>query len=113
MTMNLILVYWNMIMDCVVRYKNIMLIVEMKFEELILKLIHTDLRSQTTTVPPSNIMGSSLGADHAFGWYINQLESDLNGFIVTDPKSTPADLHRSHQLETIEGKTCINTYIIV
>jgi hypothetical protein len=50
--MNLILVHWNMIMDCVVRYKNIMLIVEMKFEELTLKLVHTDLRSQTTTVPP-------------------------------------------------------------
>jgi hypothetical protein len=52
MAMNLILVHWNIIMDCVIRYKNMMLIGEMKFEELTLKLIHTDLRSQTTTVPP-------------------------------------------------------------
>jgi hypothetical protein len=60
MVMNLILVHWNIIIDCVVRYKNMMLIAEMKFEELILKLVHTDIRSQTTTVPPSNILGPSL-----------------------------------------------------
>jgi hypothetical protein len=64
--MNLILVHWNMIMDCVVRYKNIMLIVEMKFEELTLKLVHTDLRSQTTTIPSSNILGPSLVARGIF-----------------------------------------------
>jgi hypothetical protein len=40
-----------MIMDCIIRYKNMMLIAKMKFEEFILKLVHTDLRSQTTTVP--------------------------------------------------------------
>jgi hypothetical protein len=45
MTMNLILVHWNMIMDCVIRYKNMMLIAEMKFEELTLKLVHIDLWS--------------------------------------------------------------------
>jgi hypothetical protein len=49
-----------MIMDCVIRYKNMMLIAEIKFEEFILKLVHTDLRSQTTTVPPSNILDPSL-----------------------------------------------------
>jgi hypothetical protein len=41
-----------MIMDCVIRYKNMMLIAKMKFEEFTLKLVHTDLRSQTTMVPP-------------------------------------------------------------
>jgi hypothetical protein len=45
-------------MDCVVRYKNMMLIAEMKFEELTLKLVHTDLRSQTTTVTPIKYSGS-------------------------------------------------------
>ena len=34
------------------------------------------------------------GGDHAFGRYINQLESDLHRFIVTDPKSTPVDMQR-------------------
>jgi glucose-6-phosphate-specific signal transduction histidine kinase len=58
MAMNLILVHWNIIMDCVVRYKNMMLIAEMKFEELTLKLVHTDLRSQTTTVTPIKYSGS-------------------------------------------------------
>jgi hypothetical protein len=47
-----------MIMDCVIRYKNMMLIAKMKFEEFILKLVHTDLRSQTTTVPPIKYSGS-------------------------------------------------------
>jgi hypothetical protein len=51
MAMNLILIHWNMIMDYVIRYKNMMLIAKMKFEEFTLKLVHTDLRSQTTTVP--------------------------------------------------------------
>jgi hypothetical protein len=61
MIMNLILVHWNMIMDCVVRYKNMILIAEMKFKELTLKLVYTDLRSQTTTIPPPlNILGPSL-----------------------------------------------------
>jgi hypothetical protein len=58
--MNLILIHWNMIMDCVIKYKNMMLIVKMKFKEFTLKLVHTDLRSQTTTVPPSNILDPSL-----------------------------------------------------
>jgi hypothetical protein len=35
-----------------------MLIAKMKFEEFILKLVHTDLRSQTTTVPPIKYSGS-------------------------------------------------------
>jgi hypothetical protein len=48
MAMNLILVHWSMILDCVIRYGNMMLITEMKFEELTLKLVRTDLRSQTT-----------------------------------------------------------------
>jgi hypothetical protein len=58
MAMNLILVHWNMIMDCIVRYKNMMLIAEMKFEELTLKLVHIDLWSQTTAVPPIKYSGS-------------------------------------------------------
>jgi hypothetical protein len=40
---NLILTHWNMIIDCVVRYENMMLIAEIKFEELTLKLVCTDL----------------------------------------------------------------------
>jgi hypothetical protein len=48
MAMNLILAHWSMILDCVVRYGNMMLITEMKFEELTLKLIRTNLQSQTT-----------------------------------------------------------------
>jgi hypothetical protein len=48
MAMNLILAHWSMILDCVVKYENMMLITEMKFEELTLKLVRTDLRSQTT-----------------------------------------------------------------
>jgi hypothetical protein len=60
MAMNLILIHWNMIMDCVIRYKNMMLIAKMKFEEFTLKLVHIDLRSQTVTVPPSNILDPSL-----------------------------------------------------
>jgi hypothetical protein len=47
-----------MIMDCVIRYKNMMLIANMKFEEFTLKLVHTDLRSQTTTVLPIKYSGS-------------------------------------------------------
>jgi hypothetical protein len=58
MAINLILVHWNMIMDCVVRYKNMILIAEMKFEKLILKLVHI-LRSQTTQ-SPIKYSGSSL-----------------------------------------------------
>jgi hypothetical protein len=61
MAINLILVHWNIIMDCVVKYKNMMLIAEMKFEELTLKLVYTDLRSQTTTVPPIKYSGSVPG----------------------------------------------------
>jgi hypothetical protein len=48
MAINLILAHWSIILDCVVRYENIMLITDMKFEELTLKLVRTDLRSQTT-----------------------------------------------------------------
>jgi hypothetical protein len=48
MAINLILVHWSLILDCVVRYENMILIIEMKFEELTLKAICTDLRSQTT-----------------------------------------------------------------
>jgi hypothetical protein len=48
MAMNLILLHWSLILDCIVRYENIMLINEMKFEELTLKLVHTNLFSQTT-----------------------------------------------------------------
>ena len=38
MTMNLILVHWSMILGCVVKYENMMLIIERKFEKLTLKL---------------------------------------------------------------------------
>jgi hypothetical protein len=55
-----------MIMDCVIRYKNMMLIAKMKFEEFTLKLVHTDLRSQTIMVPPSNILDPSLCGSHIF-----------------------------------------------
>jgi hypothetical protein len=58
MAINLILIHWNMIMDCIIRYKNIMLIAKMKFKEFTLKLVHTDLQSQTTTVPPIKYSGS-------------------------------------------------------
>jgi hypothetical protein len=45
MTMNLILVHWSIILDCIDRYENIVLITEMKFEEFTLKLVRTNLRS--------------------------------------------------------------------
>jgi hypothetical protein len=48
MTMNLILVHWSIILDCVVKYGNMMLITKMKFEELTLELVRTGLWSQTT-----------------------------------------------------------------
>ena len=48
MVMNLILAHWSMVLDCIVRYGNMMLITEMKLEQLTLKLVCTDLRSQTT-----------------------------------------------------------------
>ena len=48
MAMNLILAHWSMILDCVVKYENMMLITSMKFERLTLKLVCTDLRFQTT-----------------------------------------------------------------
>jgi hypothetical protein len=48
MVMNLILIHWSMILDCVLRYGNMMLIIGMKFEELTLELVRTDLRSKTT-----------------------------------------------------------------
>jgi hypothetical protein len=41
--MNLILVHWNMIMDCIVRYGIMMLINVMKFDELTFKLVHIDV----------------------------------------------------------------------
>jgi hypothetical protein len=47
-----------MIMDCVIRYKNMMLIAKIKFEEFILKLVYTDLRSRTTMVTPIKYSGS-------------------------------------------------------
>jgi hypothetical protein len=48
MVMNLILIHWSMILDCVLRYGNMMLITGMKFEELTLELVRTDLRSKIT-----------------------------------------------------------------
>jgi hypothetical protein len=45
--MNLILLHWSLIIYDVVRYENIMLFNEIKFEELILMLVHTNLLSQT------------------------------------------------------------------
>jgi hypothetical protein len=48
MAMNLILVHWSMILDYVIKYGNMMLVIEMKFKELTLELVHTDLWSQTT-----------------------------------------------------------------
>jgi hypothetical protein len=47
MTINLILVHCSLILDYVIRYENIMLINDMKFEELTLMLVHTNLFSQT------------------------------------------------------------------
>jgi hypothetical protein len=80
MAMNLILIHWNMIMDCVIRYKNMMLIAKMKFKEFTLKLVHINLRSQTTTVsdyhgPPIKYSGSVPG-------YIYQIRIDLLEFLV-------------------------------
>jgi hypothetical protein len=48
MIMNLILVHWSLILDYIVKYGNIMLINKMKFKELTLILVLTNLFSQTT-----------------------------------------------------------------
>jgi hypothetical protein len=48
MPINLILVHWSMILDCVIRYGIMMLIRGIKFKELALKLVHTDVISQCT-----------------------------------------------------------------
>jgi hypothetical protein len=54
--MNLILVHWSLILDCVVRYGNIMLINGMKFDELTLKLVRTNLSSKSTQNPEIQII---------------------------------------------------------
>jgi hypothetical protein len=64
-------------MDCVIRYKNMMLIAKMKFEEFILKLVYTDLRSQTTMVPPSNILDPSLTVAEATPWPLGVVRPPL------------------------------------
>jgi hypothetical protein len=48
MAINLILVPWSIILDCIIRYGNMMLITEMKFKELTLELVHTNLWPKTT-----------------------------------------------------------------
>jgi hypothetical protein len=54
--MNLILVHWSLILDCVVRYGSIMLINGMKFDELTLKLVRTNLSTHTTQNPEIEII---------------------------------------------------------
>jgi hypothetical protein len=47
-SMNLILIHWNLILDCVVGYEIMILINKMKFDELTLKMVRIDLMSQST-----------------------------------------------------------------
>jgi hypothetical protein len=48
MPINLILVHWSLILNFVVRYGTRMLINGMKFKEFTLKLVYTDVLSQST-----------------------------------------------------------------
>ena len=56
MVVNLILVHWSMILDCVIKYENMMLITEIKFEELTLELVRIDLQSKTTQNLEKNVI---------------------------------------------------------
>jgi hypothetical protein len=95
-----------MIMDCVIRYKNMILIAKMKFEEFTLNLVHTDLRSQTTTVPPIKYSRSVPGFMHVcicmVAWAIRRYDHGVNAWRERLGKREKKSINKSREREKEE-----------
>ncbi|XP_059458258.1 uncharacterized protein LOC132187841 [Corylus avellana] len=102
MAMNLILVHWSLILDCVVRYGNMMLITEMKFEELTLMLPSGHFTQRVFTIDGfRNWKKVRNGKDCAF---LNHIGKDPTSFHRVAEKSYEDLKNQSQHIQNVFEK---------